>query len=59
VQLIDDKGNILSTFNSKADCAKFIGVSNTTVANWLAKGNHQFIYKGKLACLQIVPVSCE
>jgi hypothetical protein len=25
------------------------------VANWLAKGNHQFMYKGKLVYLQIVP----
>ena len=33
VQLIDNKGNIINTFHSKADCAKFLGVSSTTVAN--------------------------
>jgi hypothetical protein len=33
VQLIDNEGNILNTFDSRADCGKFIGVSSTTVAN--------------------------
>jgi hypothetical protein len=55
VQLLDNEGNILNTFTSRADCGKFLDVSNTTVANWLAKDNHRFMYKGKLVYLQIVP----
>ena len=56
MQLVDNEGNILKTFTSRADCGKFLGISSTTVANILAKDKHHFMYKGKLVYLQIVPL---
>ena len=55
MELVDTEGNVLNTFTSRADCGKFLGVSSTTVANRLAKYDHQFMYKGKLVYLQIAP----
>jgi len=47
-------GEILKTFNSRVECAKFLNISSTTVANWLVKDDYKFIYKGKLVSLKIV-----
>jgi len=43
--------NNISTFNSFNDCAKFLGVSKSTVHNRLKK-NTLFLYQGELAFLQ-------
>lgn len=34
----DDKGNIINTFDSKAECPRYLGVSPTTVANVISTG---------------------
>lgn len=50
VQLIDDQGNILKTFKSLTDCAKFLGVAKSTVSDRL-KNNHYFKFENKLVKL--------
>ena len=59
VQLVDGQtGNILSTFNSFNDCAKFLGTSRSSVSN-RSVNNNQFKHQGKLVYLQRVPASSE
>lgn len=59
VQLVDGlTGNIISTFNSFNDCAKFLGTSRSSVSNRSIK-NNQFKHDGKLVYLQRVSVFFE
>jgi len=59
VQLVEgESGNIISTFNSFNDCAKFLGTSRSSVSNRSVK-NNQFKHQGKLVYLQRVSVSLE
>ena len=59
VQLVDlQTGNIISTFDSFNDCAKFLDSNRTTVSRRSAR-NNQFEHKGKLVYLQKVPVPAE
>jgi hypothetical protein len=37
VQLQDQKGNIIKTFNTQKDCADSFGVTRTAVAYWMLK----------------------
>ena len=47
VQLVEDSGNILNSYDSYSDCAKTLGVSITTVSNRVKKGN-LFKFNGTL-----------
>lgn len=59
VQLVDGlTGNVISTFNSFNDCAKFLGTSRSSVSNRSVK-NNQFKHQGKLVYLQRVSASSE
>jgi hypothetical protein len=59
VQLVDGlTGNVIFTFNSFNDCAKFLGTSRSSVSNRSVK-NNQFKHQGKLVYLQKVSVSFE
>lgn len=59
VKLIDGQtGNILSTFNSFNECAKFLGTSRSSVSN-RSINNNQFKHEGKVVYLQRIFVSSE
>jgi hypothetical protein len=59
VQLVDGlTGNVISTFNSFNDCAKFLGTGRSTVSNRAVK-NNKFKHIGKLVYLQKVSVNSE
>lgn len=47
VQLQDQKGNIIKTFDTQVDCAKCLGVSRTTVARWLREGKPT-LFEGRI-----------
>jgi hypothetical protein len=51
VDIIDEVGNILHSFDSKVECAKFLGVHPTTVAKRINKGI-QFILDNKQVCIK-------
>jgi hypothetical protein len=53
VELVEDSGNIIQSFNSYIDCAKFLGVTGTTISNRAKKGT-QFKFKGKSAYIRKV-----
>jgi hypothetical protein len=38
VQLQDQNGDIIKTFETQADCAKSLGTTRTSVARWLLEG---------------------
>ena len=59
VQLVDGvTDNIISTFNSYNDCAKFLGTSRSSVSNRAVK-NNKFKHEGRLVYLQKIFVSLE
>lgn len=59
VLLVDGQtGNTISTFNSFNDCAKYLDISRTTVAN-RSLNNNLFKHHDKLVYLKRVPVSSE
>ena len=47
VELLDDRDNIINSFNTYADCARFLEVTHSTVSTRAKKGN-LFVFKGKL-----------
>lgn len=47
VQIVDLQGNILNTFDSFSKCAKYLGISKTTISNRLKTGK-QFSFGEKL-----------
>jgi hypothetical protein len=50
VDIIDEVGNILHSFDSKVECAKFLGVYPTTVAKRINKGIQFIPLRGKQVC---------
>jgi hypothetical protein len=38
VELKDENGNVLNTFDSMADCAKYFGITSMTVAQRIRTG---------------------
>src|SRR4051794_33376517 len=53
VQIIDNQGNILKTFNSLTDCGKFLGIAKSTVSDRIKK-NHSFKFANSLVSLKMV-----
>jgi len=53
VQIIEYSGLILNTFTSLTECAKFLGVSQTTVKNRLIE-NQLFLFENKPCCIKIM-----
>lgn len=59
LQLLEGlSGNVIYTFNSFNDCAKFLGTSRSSVSNRSVNKN-QFKHQGKLVYLQRVPALFE
>jgi hypothetical protein len=57
VQLQDQNGNIIKTFNTQADCAKSLGTTRTSVARWLLQGKpvlfeNRIVYITKVEILE-------
>ena len=53
IQLIDNEGNILNTFDSQTACAKFLNISQPVVSNRLWK-NRSFTFENKLCYLKTI-----
>lgn len=53
VGLVDNDGLVFNTFSSLSDCAKFLGVTQPTVKNRLAK-NQLFMYNSKPFYIKMV-----
>lgn len=53
VELKDEQGNVLKTFDSQADCAKYLGVTPMIVGRRI-RGNKPFLFENKLHCFNKV-----
>lgn len=52
VQLIDNQGNIIETFNSLSDCSKFLGIAKSTASERLKKNKSFFLFENNLVSLK-------
>jgi hypothetical protein len=55
VELQDEEGNVISTFDSQADCAKYLSVTPSIVGRRI-EGKKAFLFENKLHYLKKVQV---